>query len=41
MLCFKGLKALKQGISIAATERMPWEIGVFEKVDTEKRTGRK
>lgn len=41
MLCFKGLKALKQDISIAATETMTWEIGVFEKVDMEKRTEKK
>lgn len=36
MLCFKRLKALKQDISIAATETMTSEIGVFEKVDMEK-----
>lgn len=41
MLCFKGPKALKRDISIAATETMPWEIDVFDKVDMEKRMERK
>lgn len=41
MLCFKGLKALKQDIFIAATETMPRKISVFEKVHMEKRTERK